>query len=65
VKWLSRINRILAVRAVGFITLVALLLLAGGIAVKTDMATAAIVVGAILLADVAVDGLMSRRQDSA
>lgn len=61
-----RIGRIIGMRAVGVITLMALGLLAGGIAMKTDVATAMIVVGAVLLADIVVDDLVSRRrQDSA
>jgi len=51
----------IASRLPGLITLTALLLLAGGIALKTDLATAAIVIGALLLADVEVDDIMARR----
>lgn len=60
-----RVGRILGARAVGVITLAAMCLLAGGIAMKTDVATAMIVVGVVLLADVAVDDLVRGRQDSA
>ena len=59
-KLIVSVGRILAPRAVGLITLAALLLLAGGIAVKLDLATAAIVTGAIILADVAIDPLTRR-----
>lgn len=59
------VGRILGVRLIGVITLAALGLLAGGLAMKTDIATAMIVVGAILLVDVAADDLLGRHQDSA
>lgn len=49
-------------RAIPLLTLVALLLLAGGLAVKTDPATAAIVVGVIILGDLELTSLFMRTE---
>ena len=55
-KWLRQVYDIMATRIVGIITLASLSLVAWGIAIKLDVATAAIVVGAILLLDLSMDG---------
>jgi hypothetical protein len=61
-KLIVRVGLILGERLVGVITLAALGLLAGGIAMKTDVATAMIVIGAVLLLDVAFEGYMVLRR---
>lgn len=59
-----RVGRILVTRMVGVITIAALMLLAGGLAMKTDVATAMIVIGALVLGDMMIDDLLGRRQGS-
>ena len=54
-KMIERVGRIIAVRLVAVITIAAVLLLAGGIAMKTDVATAMIVVGSVLLIDIVIE----------
>ena len=59
---ISRISRILMSRAMALLTLLALSLLAGGIAVEFSPGLAAIVIGALLLADLELTPLLRKRQ---
>lgn len=54
---INRVIEFMALRALSLLTLLALLLVGAGIAAKTDVATAAIVCGAILLIDLEVSSL--------
>lgn len=60
-----RVGGILAARALGVITVAALASLAVGVAMKTDVATAMIVTGGIVLVDLFADEFASRHQGSA
>lgn len=59
-KLIKRLPDILAARVIGLITLLALSLLAWGVATKVDPPTAAIVIGSILLLDLMLDGRASK-----
>lgn len=59
-KLYSSVGTIIASRVLGVITIAALFLVAGGIAMKADVPTAMIVTGAILLADLTLDGFLRR-----
>lgn len=57
---IKRVSGMLASRALALLTLAALALLSGGIAIKYDPATAAIVTGVIILADMEIVSLRGR-----
>lgn len=60
-KLLARVGAILAARVLGVITIAALASLAVGVAMKTDVATALIVLGSLVLADLVLDDVLPRR----
>ena len=59
-KLVKHLGAILAARALALLTFIALALLGAGIAVKTDVATAAIVLGVVLLLDMELSSLTQR-----
>ena len=62
---IKRLGAILAARELALLTFLALLSLTGGIAIKFDLATAAIVTGTLLLADIELSPLVARSARSA
>lgn len=61
-KLFTRLGGILAPRTMALLTLLSLALLTGGIALKTDPATAAIVAGAIILIDLELTSITTRQK---
>lgn len=65
-KWVTRVGRIIGSRLIDTITIAAFVLLFAGVAMKTDVATAMIVTGALILLDFAKDEVLAgQRRDNA